>query len=59
MNTAKWVDDVRTERGKEVVIILVGNKTDMADRRQVTEEEGKAKAAEFGVMFIETSAKAG
>lgn len=59
MNTAKWVEDVRTERGKEVVIILVGNKTDMADRRQVSTEEGEAKAKEFGVMFIETSAKAG
>jgi len=50
---------VRTERGKEVVIILVGNKTDMNDRRQVSTEEGEAKAKEFGVMFIESSAKAG
>merc|ERR1712039_959374 len=24
LNTAKWVEDVRTERGKDVVIILVG-----------------------------------
>jgi len=59
VNTAKWVEDVRTERGKEVVIILVGNKTDMSDRRQVSTEEGEAKAKEFNVMFIETSAKAG
>ncbi|CAD7928252.1 unnamed protein product [Amoebophrya sp. A120] len=59
LNTVKWVEDVRTERGKDVVIILVGNKNDIADRRQVSTEEGQQKAAEFNVMFIETSAKAG
>ncbi|RUS27092.1 ras small monomeric GTPase, partial [Jimgerdemannia flammicorona] len=59
MNTAKWIDDVRAERGNEVIIVLVGNKTDLNDRRQVTAEEGEKKAKEFNVMFIETSAKAG
>ncbi|KAJ7298757.1 hypothetical protein O6H91_Y437200 [Diphasiastrum complanatum] len=39
--------------------MLVGNKTDLVDKRQVSIEEGDAKAREFGVMFIETSAKAG
>lgn len=32
-NTAKWVDDVRNERGQDVVIVLVGNKTDLNDKR--------------------------
>ncbi|CAG8643269.1 22949_t:CDS:2, partial [Gigaspora rosea] len=59
MNTAKWIDDVRAERGHDVIIVLVGNKTDLNDRRQVTTEEGEKKAKEFNVMFIETSAKAG
>merc|ERR1719215_1083210 len=59
LNTAKWIEDVRSERGKEVVIVLVGNKTDLADRRQVSPEEGEEKAKENGVMFIETSAKMG
>lgn len=39
--------------------MLVGNKTDLADKRQVTTEEGEQKAKELNVMFIETSAKAG
>jgi Ras-related protein Rab-6A len=39
--------------------MLVGNKTDLVDKRQVSIEEGDGKAREFGVMFIETSAKAG
>ncbi|RZC64561.1 hypothetical protein C5167_008247 [Papaver somniferum] len=81
LNTAKWVEEVRTERGSDVIIVLVGNKTDLVDKsfpilwvssctqgslvfvvelyRQVSIEEGDAKSREDGVMFLETSAKAG
>lgn len=31
--TSKWIEDVRTERGSDVIIMLVGNKTDLADKR--------------------------
>lgn len=57
--TSKWIDDVRTERGSDVIIMLVGNKTDLSEKRQVSTEEGERKAKELNVMFIETSAKAG
>ncbi|XP_019343436.1 ras-related protein Rab-41 isoform X4 [Alligator mississippiensis] len=57
--TSKWIDDVRTERGSDVIIMLVGNKTDLADKRQVSVEEGERKAQELNVMYVETSAKAG
>lgn len=50
---------MRTERGSDVIIMLVGNKTDLSDKRQVSSEEGERKAKELNVMFIETSAKAG
>ncbi|KAL2090409.1 hypothetical protein ACEWY4_015097 [Coilia grayii] len=33
--TSKWIDDVRTERGSDVIIMLVGNKTDLADKSYV------------------------
>lgn len=59
LNTSKWIEDVRTERGSDVVMMLVANKTDLADKRQVSVEEGEQKAKENDVMFIETSAKAG
>ncbi|XP_010269259.1 PREDICTED: ras-related protein RABH1e-like isoform X1 [Nelumbo nucifera] len=59
LNTSKWIEEVRTERGSDVIIVLVGNKTDLVDKRQVSIEEGDAKSRDFGVMFIETSAKAG
>jgi len=59
LNSSKWIDDIRSERGDDVVIMLVGNKTDLADRRQVSVEEGEAKASEEKILFIETSAKVG
>merc|ERR1712106_905196 len=57
--TSKWIDDVRSERGNDVIIMLVGNKTDLSDKRQVSIDEGERKAQDLNVMFIETSAKAG
>lgn len=59
LNTVRWIQEVRTERGSDVIIFLVGNKTDLLDKRQVSLEEGDAKARELAVNFIETSAKAG
>ncbi|CAH8326785.1 unnamed protein product [Eruca vesicaria subsp. sativa] len=59
INTSKWIEDVRAERGDQVIIALVGNKTDLVHRRQVSIEEGDTKARELGALFIETSAKAG
>mgnify|MGYP000150032099 CR=1 FL=1 len=59
MNTSNWIEDVRSERGPDVVVMLVGNKTDLSDRRQVSVEEGEELAKKEKVMFIETSAKAG
>nr|GLL17406.1 ras-related protein RABA5a-like [Ipomoea trifida]GMC55471.1 ras-related protein RABA5a-like [Ipomoea batatas] len=39
-----------------VVTILVGNKSDLKDAREVTTAEGKALAEAEGLFFIETSA---
>ena len=38
-------------------MILIGNKKDLEDKRQVSYEEGEAFAKENGLMFLETSAK--
>jgi len=59
LNTSKWIEDVRNERGNDVIIALVGNKTDLAEKRQVSVEEGEDKATKEGIIFIESSAKAG
>ncbi|KAG9151664.1 hypothetical protein Leryth_001948, partial [Lithospermum erythrorhizon] len=59
LNTTKWIEEVRNERGNDVIIVLVGNKTDLVDKRQVSIEEGESKSRDSDIMFIETSAKAG
>jgi len=60
LNSSKWVEDVRAERGNDVVICLVGNKTDLGnDKRQVSTEEGEEKASKDKLLFMECSAKAG
>jgi len=38
--------------------VLVGNKADLSDKREVTHEEATGKASELNILFMETSAKA-
>lgn len=40
-----------------MVIMLIGNKSDLESRRDVKKEEGEAFAREHGLIFMETSAK--
>ncbi|XP_068959257.1 ras-related protein Rab-17 [Petaurus breviceps papuanus] len=54
----KWWKDLENEfQPEEIVVILVGNKTDLEDSREVTLEEGKAFAESNKLLFMETSAK--
>ena len=46
-------------RSPSIIIALCGNKSDLAARRQVTQEEAKKYAEEEGLMWGETSAKSG
>lgn len=58
--TKKWIDDVRGERGNDVIVVLVGNKTDLGDtKREVTTAQGEEEAKRAGAIFMETSAKVG
>ncbi|KAK6453870.1 ras family-domain-containing protein [Scheffersomyces xylosifermentans] len=59
-NLDKWIKDVKLERGDDVIIVLVGNKSDLAnDKRQVTLEDVEALHRKVGSkFFIETSTKA-
>lgn len=54
---AGWLRDAREYSSPELVVIVVGNKSDMAAERQVTTEEGARFAAENNLVFLETSAK--
>ena len=47
---------VKAEEDK-IPLLLVGNKSDLEERRQVPVEEARGKAEEWGVQYVETSAK--
>ena len=52
-----WYHEVKKHMHLDVPILLVGNKADLADLREVTTSEGKALAARLDMHFLETSAK--
>lgn len=58
-NTAAWIQHVREQQGEGGTMVLVGNKADLADKRQITTQEGEEKAKQAGMMFFEVSAKTG
>ncbi|VFV24527.1 ras-related protein rap-2a precursor [Lynx pardinus] len=45
------------KRYEKVPVILVGNKVDLESEREVSSNEGRALAEEWGCPFMETSAK--
>lgn len=55
-NIKSWVSQIKMHADSNVNQILVANKCDLAERL-VTYEEGEALAKQFGMKFVETSAK--
>ncbi len=55
-NVEKWLEQAKKEAGKDVSVILVGNKCDLEDARKITKEQGEEKAKTLNVPFFETSA---
>ena len=53
-----WMDSINTHADKNVPRVLVGNKIDLEDDRQVSKEEADAIANQYGINYYETSAKA-
>ncbi|KAL2994367.1 hypothetical protein AAZX31_10G161800 [Glycine max] len=52
----RWLNELHTHSDMNVVTILVGNKSDLKDAREVATAEGKALAEAQGLFFMETSA---
>lgn len=48
---------LRVKSDENIPFLLVGNKADLEDKRQVSTEEAKGKAEEWSVPYVETSAK--
>ena len=58
-NVDDWIDDCKNQSSETIFMVLVGNKSDLSDKRQVSVEEGKELAEKYGILFYETSAKDG
>ena len=54
---ATWLEDARQHASSDMIIMLIGNKSDLAGNRVVSTEEGQKFAKENGLMFMEVSAK--
>ncbi|KAM3869951.1 EF-hand calcium-binding domain-containing protein 4A-like [Diretmus argenteus] len=54
-----WMDSVQEKKCEGTVLMLLGNKLDLADRRKVTTREGQRLAEQHQAVFYECSAKNG
>ncbi|XP_010864199.1 ras-related protein Rab-8B isoform X1 [Esox lucius] len=56
-NIKNWIRNIEEHASSDVEKMILGNKCDMTDRRQVSRERGEKLAIDYGVKFLETSAK--
>ncbi|KAH8507740.1 hypothetical protein H0E87_010046 [Populus deltoides] len=52
----RWLEELRSHANKNIVIILIGNKSDLEDQRAVPTEDVNEFAQKEGLFFLETSA---
>lgn len=55
-NVSRWLKELRDHADANIVIMLIGNKTDLKHLRAVATEDAQGYAEKEGLSFIETSA---
>ena len=55
----EWIDDCTKQTPKTILLLLIGNKNDLNDKREVQYEGGEEFAKKKNMIFLETSAKTG
>ncbi|KAI9397040.1 hypothetical protein POPTR_004G226400v4, partial [Populus trichocarpa] len=55
-NVSRWLKELRDHADSNIVIMLIGNKTDLKHLRAVATEDAQSYAEKEGLAFIETSA---
>lgn len=58
-NIKNWIRNIEENASADVEKMLLGNKCELEEKRQVSKERGEQLAVEYGIKFLETSAKAG
>lgn len=56
LNVEKWYKDIKDNVGPNIVVMLVGNKSDLTHLRAVKADEASSYAAQRNMAYIETSA---
>lgn len=56
-NVRQWMKEIEKFASEHVNKLLVGNKWDLEEQREVTTDEGKDLAKKFDIPFLEVSAK--
>ncbi|XP_077423244.1 ras-related protein Rab-8B [Vanacampus margaritifer] len=56
-NIKNWIRNIEEHATSDVEKMILGNKCDMSDMRQVSKDRGEKLAIDYGVKFLETSAK--
>ncbi|KAI9197113.1 ras family-domain-containing protein, partial [Polychytrium aggregatum] len=56
-NIRNWIRNIEQHASEGVNKILIGNKCDMLEKKVISKDQGQALADEYGIKFIETSAK--
>ena len=54
---SNWLIEIEKNGNKNVLKVLIGNKSDLEDKRVISFNQGKEFADMYGLKFIETSAK--
>ena len=55
-NIDKWITDLKLNGDKDICIIILGNKSDLIDKREINKNDGIKKAEMYKIAFLETSA---
>lgn len=56
-NIKNWIRNIEENASADVEKMLLGNKCELIEKRQVSKERGEQLAVEYGIKFMETSAK--
>ena len=56
-NVRKWIEAVRTYANQDVAILIVGNKCDLKNKREIKWDSALQYTQSIGCELIETSAK--
>jgi len=55
-NIDKWIGDLKNNGDENMIVYLVGNKSDLNDMREVRKDEAMTKSEKYNIAFSETSA---